>query len=181
MQFTFISGNPGKVAQVKAYLDYPFTHKKLDLMEIQSLDLEEIILHKAQEAYRQIQSPVLIEDTALTFHALGKLPGTLIKWFLNEMGTVKLCQLLNSFSDRTATAQVCFGLYDGTTLRTFTASMEGSIANEPRGNLDFGWGPTFIPKGEIKTWGEMSLEEQKPTAIRRIALEKLAVYLKESR
>lgn len=180
MHFTFISGNPGKVAQVQAYLDYPFSHQKLDLTEIQSLDLEEIVQHKATEAYRQIKTPVLIEDTSLTFHALGKLPGTLIKWFLNEMGTTKLSQLLDSFADRKATAQVCFGLYDGKTLKTFTAAIEGSIAPQPRGNLDFGWGPLFIPQGEEKTWGEMNQEEQRPSAIRRIALEKLATYLKST-
>jgi inosine/xanthosine triphosphate pyrophosphatase family protein len=38
--------------------------------------------------------------------------------------------------------------------------------------------PTFIPGGYTKTWEDMSIEEQQPTAIRRIALEKLDHYLK---
>ncbi len=179
MSITFITGNLGKVEQLKRYLHYPITHQKLDLTEIQSVDLLEVVRHKAKEAYDQIQSPVLIEDTSLTFLALGHLPGTFIKWFLQELGTNGLCKLLNGYNNRSAVAHVCFGLYDGKQLQTFEAKINGSIASHPRGDQDFGWGPTFIPDGYNKTWGEMNIEEQQSTAIRRIALEKLDAYLQQ--
>ncbi len=51
MLITFITGNLGKVEQLKRYLHYPVTHQKLDLTEIQSLDLLEVVRHKAKEAY----------------------------------------------------------------------------------------------------------------------------------
>lgn len=178
MNITFITGNPGKMAQVQKYLSYPIAHQKLDLLELQSLDLKEVVTHKAHEAYKQLYSPVLVEDTSLTFNALGKLPGPLIKWFLTELGTAGLCKILNNYSDRSALAHVCFGLYDGKSLQLFEGQVSGSIALVAKGDNDFGWGPVFIPDGETKTWGEMTLEEQVGTSVRKIALQKLDAYLK---
>jgi non-canonical purine NTP pyrophosphatase (RdgB/HAM1 family) len=175
---TFISGNTHKAKQVSRYLDFPVMHKKIDLIEVQSLDLAEVIEFKAKEAYKYLQSPVLVEDTSLRFCALGKLPGPLIKWFLTELGTSGLCRLLDGYTDRSAEASVMFGLYDGQTFETFGSSREGIIAPEPRGNKGFGWDPIFIPQGSEKTWGEVSIEEQREIPLRRIALEKLERYLK---
>jgi non-canonical purine NTP pyrophosphatase (RdgB/HAM1 family) len=174
---TFISGNLEKAKQVSQYLDFPVTHKKIDLIEIQSLNLSEIIEFKAKEAYKQVQLPVLVEDTSLRFCALGKLPGPLIKWFLTELGTSGLCRLLDGYADRSAEASVMFGLYDGNIFQTFASSREGVIAPEPRGNNGFGWDPIFIPHGSEKTWGEVTIEEQKDP-LRQVALEKLERYLK---
>ncbi len=175
---TFITGNANKAKQVSRYLRFPVEHKKIDLIEIQSLDLVEVIEFKAKEAYKYVQSPVLVEDTALRFCALGKLPGPLIKWFLMELGTSGLCRLLDGYADRSAEVSVMFGLYDGQTFEAFVSSREGVIAPEPRGSEGFGWDPIFIPRGSEKTWGELSIEEHKDPPLRRIALEKLEHYLR---
>lgn len=108
MIIIFITGNPAKAKQLARHLEYPVEHKKIDIPEIQSLDLKEIAEHKAQEAYKQIQVPVLVEDTSLVFHALGKLPGPLIKWFLEELDNEGLCRLLDGCKDRSVQAKVCF-------------------------------------------------------------------------
>lgn len=178
MILTFITGNPSKAEQLSRHLEYPVEHKKLDIPEIQSLDLKEIAEHKAKEAYQQIQGPVLVEDTSLVFHALGRLPGTLIKWFLAELDNEGLCRLLDGYQDRSAQAKVCFCFYDGNALEVFEGEMNGTIANSPKGERGFGWDPIFIPEGSTKTWGEMNVEEQKETSMRRIALKKLEDYLK---
>jgi non-canonical purine NTP pyrophosphatase (RdgB/HAM1 family) len=176
---TFITGNPEKAAQLSQYLDYEIEHKKLDVHEIQSLDLEEVATHKAQEAYKLMGTPVLVEDTSLVFRALGSLPGPLIKWFLTSLGNDGLANLLNGYSDRSATAEVCFALCDERGVKTFKGSIEGTIAKEPHGEEGFGWDPVFIPKGHKQTWGEMDAEQQKETSMRRLALKKLEAYLKE--
>jgi len=178
-QLTFITGNAAKAEQLGRHLDHPVAHKKLDLAEIQSLDLHEIIEHKTKEAYKQIGGVVLVEDTSLTFKALGRLPGPLIKWFLTELDNAGLCKLLNGYEDRSAVAEVCFGLYDGKELRMFEGEARGSVAPIPRGERGFGWDPVFIPEGHTKTWGEMDPEEQKDTSMRRIALKKLEAFLQQ--
>lgn len=179
MTITFITGNKSKAEQLALHLNHPVEHKKLDLVEIQSLDPEEIIEHKAKEAYKQINTPVLVEDTSLIFHALGKLPGPLIKWFLTELDNEGLCRILDGYEDRSALARVFFGLYDGKELKMFQGEMKGTIAKSPRGKRGFGWDPIFIPEGQSKTWGEMDDEEQKQTSMRRIALKQLEGYLKK--
>ncbi len=176
---TFITGNAAKAEQLRRHLDYPVFYRKLDLDEIQSLDLKKIVEHKAKEAYKKIGSPVLVEDVSLAFHAFGKLPGPLIKWFLGELGNDGLCKMLDGHKNRNATAEVCFGLYDGKKLKIFEGKMEGTIAKKPRGKTDFGWDPIFIPKGSRKTNAEMSVEEQKKFSMRKIALKKLEVFLKK--
>jgi inosine triphosphate pyrophosphatase len=125
-----------------------------------------------------VQKPVLVEDTSLTFSALGKLPGTLIKWFLQELGNEGLCQLLDNQIDRIAVAEVLYGLYDGKTVYTFEGKVTGTISKSPKGNYNFGWGKIFIPDGYTQTLGEIEPEEQKKVAYRVIALEKLEKYLK---
>ena len=176
---TFITGNAAKAEQLKRHLNYPVFHKKLDLDEIQSLDLKKIVERKAREAYKKVKSPVLVEDVSLSFHAFGKLPGPLIKWFLGELGNDGLCKMLDGHKNRNATAEVCFGLYDGKKLKIFGGKVEGKIAEYPRGKTDFGWDPIFIPKGNRKTNAEMSIDEQKKTSMRRIALKKLEKFLKK--
>lgn len=174
---TFITGNIAKAKLLSYYLNFPVTHQKIDLVEIQSLDLATIIEYKAKEAYKYVGSPVLVEDTSLRFFALGKLPGPLIKWFLEELETSGLCQLLDGYTDRSALAEVQFGLYDGKNFQTFANSIEGGISSVPLGANGFGWGPIFIPRGYEKTWGEMTLEEQQATSLRKTALEQLEHYL----
>lgn len=174
---TFITGNPGKASLLNQYLDFPVIHKPLDLIEIQSLDLSTIVEYKAKEAYKQVLSPVLVEDTSLRFLALGKLPGPLIKWFLTELGTDGLCKLVDNYTDRSALAEVQFGLYDGRSFQAFSGAVEGSIAPTPRGSRGFGWDAIFIPSGSSKTWAEMTDEEARKTSMRMIALKKLEAYL----
>lgn len=172
----FITGNLNKVEEVKKYLNYPIDHVKLDLVEIQSVDLKEIVEHKAREAYKHIQKPVLVEDVSLTFTALGKLPGPLIKWFLKELGTEKLCHLLDNFENRLAIAEIIYGLYDGKKVKMFAGQTHGTIPLHPQGE-GFGWNPIFIPKGAKQTWAEMPFEERAKTSMRGIALKKLEKFI----
>lgn len=175
---TFITGNAAKAEQLARHFDsIPVKHQKVDLAEIQSLELEEIIEHKVKEAYKIVKSPVLVEDASLIFHALGRLPGPLIKWFLHELDNDGLCKLLDGYHDRSATAQVMFGLYDGKEFKYFLGEKTGTIVSSPRGEKGFGWDPIFQPDGYAKTWAEMDFDEQKVSSMRRIALKKLEAYL----
>ncbi len=179
----FITGNANKAAYLERWLGIVVPHQKVSVDELQSLDLHEIVEHKARGAYALVQKPVLIEDVALTFHALGKLPGPLIKWFLEELTTAGLCKILTAYSDKTATASIIYGLYDGQQLHTFEAHVPGSVAPEPRvsdtsaWNTVTSWNSVFIPDGHTKTYGQMTDEELKPVSHRAKAIEQLRTYL----
>ena len=176
MKITFITGNAGKAEEVSRYLGTPIEHHSLDLDEIQSLDLEEIVKDKVMRAYEKLGTPVLVEDVSLVFNALGKLPGPLIKWFTKELENEGLCRLADG-KDRHCIATVCYGFYNGSTVRLFSGSMAGTIADSPRGNNSFGWSPIFIPEGYDKTYAEMSDEDRSPFAMRNKALKDVQEYL----
>ncbi len=176
MKITFITGNMGKVKEVSHYLGIPLDHQKIDLDEIQSLDIEEVVKDKATRAYEKVGKPVLVEDNSFVFHALGKLPGPLIKWFLGELKNEGLCRLVDG-KDRSCTATVCYGFHDGKEIHLFSGSMAGTVAQSPRGDNSFGWSPVFIPEGYDKTYAELSDDERAPFAMRNIALKKFRDFI----
>jgi len=180
MKITFITGNEAKVAQLSRFLKIPVDHRKIDLEEIQSLDLEEIVDQKAKQAYGIVKSPVLVEDVSLVYTALNGLPGPFIRWFLEQLGNTGLCRLINHYNkDRSATAKVDYAYFDGKILQIFTGEIHGKIAAHPRGENDFGWSPVFIPDGTDKTLAELSHDEYENFSMRKIALKKLVDYLLE--
>lgn len=169
---TFITGNLGKLAWTQRFVKLPLEHKKLDLVEIQSLDAKEVVEHKVKQAYELLKKPVLVEDTSLVFHALGRLPGTYIKWFLEELTNEGLCRLIDN-KDRSATATVLYGYYDGTNMIFGEGNVKGAIAQSPRGENGFGWDPVFIPEGYQQTHAELNDEEFNKISVRKAAIEDL--------
>lgn len=180
----FITGNQNKADYLAKWLGMPIEHQKVELDEIQSLDLREVVEDKARRAYEVIQKPVLVEDIALTFHALGRLPGTMIKWFLEELGPKGLCKILQDYEDRSATASIMYGIFDGKKLETIEAHVRGEISFQPqkfaeentwKGSLS--WNSVFVPEGSTKTYAEMTDEELKPFSHRAKAIAKLHEFL----
>lgn len=178
--FTFISSNQHKVEYLRKWLDMPVAHKYVELDELQSLDLRTIVDHKARQAYDILKTPVLVEDVGLTFEAMGKLPGPLIKWFLEELHDEGLCKLVDGLEHRKAYVSIMYGYYDGTQTQFFENHVSGTVSPEPRGSHGFGWNPVFIPEGSDKTYAEMTDEEVRPFSVRARAIERLRAYLQQA-
>lgn len=155
MDFVFVSGNKNKVKSLEHWLGRAVSHHKVDIEELQELDPEKVVRHKAEAAFAKLHVPVLVDDTSLQFEALGRLPGTFIKHFLEEIGLQKTCNLLSSSSSSIATASVYYAYYDGKKLSIFSGTQKGSIPKSPRGNNGYGWDPIFIPDGSDKTYAQM--------------------------
>jgi len=173
---TFITGNPDKAKYLKQYLGYDVEHQKLDLDEIQSLDIHEVVKHKLRQAYSEIKKPVLVEDVSLEFSYLGKLPGTYIKSFTDELGFKKICTLLDG-KDRGAIARCIFGYFDGTYEQYFEGHLNGQIAEKPAGTGGYGWDSIFIPEGYTVTRAELNEEDDKKTYLQIKLFAKLKAFL----
>ena len=176
-KIVFITGNQKKADYLAKYLGHPIDHLKLDLDEIQSLDLREIVKQKVRQAYKQVKRPVLVEDVALEFLSFGKLPGTFIRWFIEELSLAGLCDLLNN-KDRSAMARCVFGYFDGEKEEYFEGGMAGTIATKPAGTGGYGWDPVFIPEGYSVTRAELSKEDDQKTYLKIKPFEKLKQFLK---
>lgn len=177
MKPVFVSGNPSKVAALNHWLGSELEHIAIDVDELQELDAYKVVEHKAREAYRHVQIPVLIEDTSLVFTAFGRLPGTYIKWFLKELSLEGGCRLLDGFTDKSAIAQVVYAYFDGTEVHYFSGEVEGSIPVQPRGSGGFGWDKIFVPTGTEKTYAEMNNDELARYSVRKEAVDKLKVFI----
>lgn len=160
---TFITGNEGKAKFLAQHLGVDVAHKKLELDEIQSLDLHEITEHKVKQAYTVLKTPVLVEDVALSIEKLNGLPGPFIKWFEKTLGLDGICQIA---AGSKAVAIVCFAYYDGERLKFFEGSLSGRIADSPAGSNGFGFDPILIPDGQEKRLAEMTDEELPKYALR---------------
>jgi non-canonical purine NTP pyrophosphatase (RdgB/HAM1 family) len=170
---TFITSSANKLAEVERILGRKVVQASVPLEEIQAIDLEPVIRHKAQQAYAQLGQPVLVEDTGLSFAAWNGLPGALVKWFLKSFGTEGMCRLLRGEPNREATAVTLFGYYDGREYHVFSGTVAGVVPETPRGSQGFGWDAMFQPLGSDRTFAEMSPEEKDRFSMRRLALEQL--------
>jgi non-canonical purine NTP pyrophosphatase (RdgB/HAM1 family) len=177
MEILIATGNANKVREIQALLNRPVRQISLDLPELQAIEVEEVIRHKARAAYQATGQPVLVEDTGLFIHAWGGLPGALIRWFDVTVGNAGICRMLDGFADRSALARTCLGLCDGQRELVFTGEIEGSIAAEPRGTGGFGWDAIFIPTGWDKTFGEGQPAEKAAISMRRKAVDRLIEFL----
>ncbi|XP_049344412.1 inosine triphosphate pyrophosphatase [Solanum verrucosum] len=179
---TFVTGNAKKLEEVRAILgqSIPFQSLKLDLPELQG-EPEDISKEKARIAAKEVNGPVLVEDTCLCFNALKGLPGPYIG-FLQKIGHEGLNNLLMAYEDKTAYAMCIFSLALGpnTEPMTFVGKTLGRIV-PARGPNDFGWDPIFQPHGYDQTYAEMPKEEKNKISHRGKALELVKLHFAEAR
>lgn len=161
-EITFITGNAKKAEYLEKYLGFPISHQKLELDEIQSLDLSKIVEHKVKQAYELVKKPVLVEDVSLEFTALGKLPGPFIRFFVDEVPFETMCSMIDD-KNREAFARCVFGYYDGKTLKLIESELRGEISEKPEGENGYGWDKIFIPEGYKVTRASLCEEDDKKT------------------
>lgn len=145
MTLYFISGNKHKYDELKAVLP-ELEMKPIDLPEIQETDPKAIIKAKLQEAMKYCDDPMIVEDTSLYFEAMGgKLPGPLIKRFVESIGTDGLVNLAKKLGNIKAVAKTVIGYAPNKDeMHFFEGAIEGEILN-PKVDSAFGWDPIFRP------------------------------------
>lgn len=179
-KLTIITGNKDKAAQLQDYLKMPVQCQTIDIEEIQSLDVVEVVKHKARLAYETLKTPVLVDDVGLQIDCLGKLPGALIKYFILELGTGGIAELVRHYATKRALATVALGYGDTNGIKVFVGQIEGEIAEVPKGKNGFGWDEIFIPKGYTMTRAEMAKKDYVATSPRMKAVKKLGNYLSKN-
>lgn len=184
--------NEGKIQEVKELLaevvglefltfsDTPFS----DVPETGTTFLENALL-KATTISRETRLPVLSEDAGLEVDVLNGSPGVLSARFAGEPSNTHrnnelLLRKLKGVTSRTArfVAVAALCLQDG---QTFVCSgvFPGTIAEEPSGNMGFGYDPLFVPEGETRTLAEMALEEKSRVSHRYKALSRMIWILQD--
>jgi inosine triphosphate pyrophosphatase len=176
MPIKLITGNPNKLRELQvvfpAGLD--LTAQKLDLDEIQSLDLHEIVRHKLKQAYELLQMPVLVEDVSAELENLNGLPGPFIKFFEQLMGDDSLYKL--SGEGTRVTIRCTMGYFDGTKEHIVEGILNGTIT-APRGKPNFGFDVVIIPDGYTQTISELGPIIKNSISHRYLAAKQMADFI----
>jgi len=176
---TLVTGNPNKAREVAMILGFEIATRAIDLPEIQSFSLEEIVRQKVAAAFAIVGSPVLVEDVAFHLDALKGFPGPFIK-FWDKQGCHDLDDAIaKALGDDRASARSGVGYADGTQI-VYTESLVTGRVTARRGPEGNGWGFDFyfIPDGYNQTFAELGMEAKNKTSHRGLAFaamrEKLA-------
>jgi non-canonical purine NTP pyrophosphatase (RdgB/HAM1 family) len=157
---TLVTGNRNKVLEAERILGRPLRAEKIDLPEIQGLDMGAILRAKAGEAWRRIGRPLIVEDVSLELDALGGFPGPLVKWMLEAVGPEGIARTALALGDPGVAAR-CVLLYkDGEREITAEGLTRGRLVLPPRGDGGFGWDPVVEAEALGKTFAEMSGAEK---------------------
>ena len=158
--FVLVTGNAGKIAEARLAIGADLEAVEVDLPEIQSLDYREVLRAKADEAWRRVGRPLVVEEAGLDLAALNGFPGPLVKWMLQAVGAEGLSRTAISLQDARASAR-CFLLYKaGDREIVAEGRTEGTLVLPGRGSHGFGWDPVFLADGETRTFGELAGAEK---------------------
>lgn len=172
----FATGNKGKVEEAGQILNHPIEILDIELDEIQSMNLEDIVSHKARQAFEKIKKPVFVDDVSLEFDIWKGFPGPFIK-YLQQISNDLILYMMRNESNRKVKLIATIGYFDGFKMHCFTGYVIGNIALASKGEGGWGFDPIFIPEGETQTFAEMSDEKKNSLSHRRIALDKFKQFL----
>ena len=187
-KITFVTGCAQKLEEVIAILgsdfQYQLVSQKIHLPEYQGTP-QDICIEKCREAAKILQGPVLVQDTCLSFNAMGGLPGPYVKWFVEALKPEGLYKMLSAWEDKSAFAMCLFGYSDGTKnvegiydVQLFEGCTPGQIV-DPRGPRDFAWDPCFQPDGFDETYAEMGKDVKNTISHQFRALQKFKQFLQK--
>jgi non-canonical purine NTP pyrophosphatase (RdgB/HAM1 family) len=158
--FVLVTGNAGKIAEARLVIGCEIQAAAIDLPEIQSLDLVEVLREKGAEAWRRLRLPLVVEEAGLELAALHGFPGPLVKWMLAAMGAEGVARTAHALGEPAATARCALLYKDGERELLAEGSSAGTLVLPGRGANGFGWDPVFLPSGESRTFAEMTEAEK---------------------
>ncbi len=142
---------------------------------------------KAEAWSRRTALPVLADDSGLEVDALGGDPGVRSARYggpgLDDAGRTRLVlarlAAVRDPARRTARFRCVLAIARaGRTLATFEGSVDGRIADEPRGANGFGYDPIFFHPPSGRTTAELTPAEKQRISHRGQALERLVAALR---
>lgn len=192
MKLVIATDNKNKVKEIKEVLkDFDFeilSKKELGLGDLNIVEnaetLEGNAKIKAEAISKKIDSYILADDTGLFVKALNGEPGVRSARYAGDhdekANRKKLLKNLEDKDDRSAYFKTVLCLISpDKNINFIEGTCKGIIANEEKGKGGFGYDPIFIPEGQNKTFGQMSLLEKNIISHRGRALENLKKYFTE--
>lgn len=182
----FVSGNINKFNEASQILaEYKIAVallRKIDAVEIQDDNIENIAKKSAVDVVRRKSLPIIVEDAGLFIDALKGFPGPYSSYVYRKVGNSGILRLMENVNDREA----CFKsavAYLSPEMKyplCFKGEFSGEIVEESIGSKGFGFDPIFRPHDSKKTFAEMSLAEKNQHSHRALAFRKFAEWFTAS-
>ncbi len=181
----FVTTNTGKFEEVTRWINQLnptiiLEQASLDISEPQSLDIHTVALAKAQEAWKLLKKPLLIDDGGIYIEKYNNFPGTLAKYVFEGIGLEGIWTLAKE-DPRTYFLSCLTYLEHPCSYQFFEGRCYGKLI-EPQHEVKSKHLPyteIFIPDGSTKTLSELrGTEEEKAFHHRFKALQVLLSWLK---
>ncbi|MFX0013648.1 MAG: RdgB/HAM1 family non-canonical purine NTP pyrophosphatase [Promethearchaeota archaeon] len=179
----FVTTNLNKYRELNVifnqFSSFKLKHVQKSLIEIQSLDLEEIATFSLKKFSRTSQiEPVFVEDSGLFIDKLNGFPGPYSAYVYKTLGLRGILNLMQEIRNRKAYFQSSIALKIENSIEIFTERVNGTISNRIS-NSGWGYDPIFIPEKENgQTFGELGSKKNR-ISHRFLAALKLIKFLKK--
>ena len=180
MTIQFVTTNAGKFAEVSekcAAANVKLVHLDRGYPEIQTDRLEKVLKYAATVLDDEVQGDYLIDDSGLFIEALGSFPGVYSAFVQKKIGNRGVLKLMAGEKYRAAFFETVFLLRQGEEHEVFHGQCRGTISEAERGKGGFGYDPIFVPEGDTRTFGEMTVAEKNKVSHRARAVDALLGYL----
>ncbi len=180
MTIQFITTNAGKFAEISEQCvaaNVKLVHADRSYPEIQTDRLEKVLKYAATGLDDEVKGDYLIDDSGLFIEALGSFPGVYSAFVQKKLGNRGILKLMAGETYRAARFETVLLLRQGDEHEVFHGECLGTIADAERGKGGFGYDPIFIPQGETRTFGEMTLKEKNKVSHRARAVEAMLAFL----
>ncbi|MEL6938425.1 MAG: RdgB/HAM1 family non-canonical purine NTP pyrophosphatase [Cyanobacteria bacterium J06598_1] len=180
------TGNPGKLAELKAYLqvlDWTLALKPEDMeVEETGATFIENARLKASEVAIATNSWAIADDSGLSVKALNGAPGVYsARYGSSDADRInRVLRELGDETDRRAefVCAIALSRPDGTIALETEGRCQGSILTEGQGAGGFGYDPIFYVNTQRKTFAQMSHADKERYSHRGIAFDQLMPALK---
>ena len=184
----FATNNQHKVDEIRIVLGNIFdiiTLKEagidIDIPEPHNT-LEKNAKEKSSTIYALTKKNCFGEDTGLEVYSLNGEPGVKSARYAGNERSFKanidkLLDNMKNSDNRDARFRTVISLIINGKEKQFEGICEGMILKTTRGENGFGYDPVFVPKGNTKTFAEMTIAEKNIFSHRKKAMDKLINFL----
>ena len=180
----FITSNKGKYKEVANKLieaDFNVIQKNLGYPEVQANSLEDVVIFGVSYILEKFNKPFIIEDAGIFIKNLNDFPGVYSADVFYKIGCKGILKLLENIEkDRNACFKSVIAYVNSDKqIHIFSGECFGDIGFEEVGSNGFGYDPIFIPKGDTRTFAEMTVDEKNLFSHRGNSLDRLLEFIKE--
>ncbi|MFQ6068439.1 MAG: XTP/dITP diphosphatase [Candidatus Bathyarchaeia archaeon] len=152
--------------------------KKIDAIEIQDDNIENVAKASAVDAVKKCNLPIVVEDAGLFIEVLKSFPGPYSSYVFKTIGNDGILKLMETVTNRNAyfKSVVAFLSPKMNEPLCFIGKVKGQIVKEKRGSQGFGFDPIFNPCNSSKTFAEMTVEEKNRLSHRALAFRRFAEW-----